>query len=338
MQLAATGAVRMVLSGASKENLTLALANSTYKCLLTRKGSSEPANFEEFLAHCRRMQGQSSLLLGSHLVGSKPQARAITNSGYSTNSSHEIELERERGSSPHSIQTDGRAYELPSYTASQLISEFAERVLEILTPQQCESVRSNMALISASPETMLSDYAILLEGTANDIVHEQALTSIRHQRKQVAKEFADSVLAWKKDPTDGMSSNDKVDLWKRLLEETGNEGHNQADREDNATSGPVDGNATNDITDVPDPQDAPSLPSQIPEARKFLLDGAEFTWLLNSLQRSIDTMQTGSSYNAVRTRIVETLHTQGVGGGLELDLQWKPYEFLAEYTMGPQFN
>ena len=106
-------------------------------------------------------------------------------------------IDEDGASDAGSIRTDGRTYDLPQETKRSLAGEFAERIMENIEPNFFKKLfdisDSNRVL-----EDLVRDYAILLgAGIRNNVIQEQAVTFIRHQRRVIASDINAAAAAWR---------------------------------------------------------------------------------------------------------------------------------------------
>lgn len=213
-----------------------------------------------------------------------------------------------------SIHTDGREHSLDPDTKLSLAEAFAGHIVENLTPQQLNDLFDQPDAIASIAE-LIGDFSVLLGvSIADDDARLRAVTFVRHQRTEIAKELASAAKAWRPSTKDQVSMEEKF----QMLHFDDTEPTQYDDPNLGQDSG-VSHEDRNQLDNLPAGNDTPEL-RDVVLGRNFVLGSEELPWMIDCIRRHESLLHTGRIFSSVRSGIARTIESRSEH--IEFSLDW----------------
>lgn len=262
---------------------------------------------------------------GFSSVGDNPTQALSSATGLETHDLPEREygsIERDCSDDDHaadtmSIHTDGREHNLDPDTKLSLAEAFAGHIVENLTPQQLNDLFDQRDAIE-SIAGLIGDFSVLLGvSIADDDARSSAVTFVRHQRTEIAKELASVAKAWRPSTEGQVSIEEKL----KML----HFGDTEPMQYDDPNLG-QDSAGPHQDEDQLDQLDIPYTGNDTPELRdvvlgkKFVLGSEELPWMIDRIRRHDSLLHTGKIFSSVRSGITRAIESNSEH--VEFSLGW----------------
>jgi hypothetical protein len=225
-----------------------------------------------------------------------------------------------------SIHTDGREHNLDLNTKLSLTEAFASHIVENLTPQQLNDLFDQPDAIAPIAE-LIGDFSVLLGASiADDDARSRAVTFVRHQRAEIAKELASAAKAWRPSTTDQVSTEEKLKMLH--FGDTEPAQYDDPNLEQDRPGSHQDG----DQLDSLDAHDETPELRDVVLGRNFVLGSEELPWMIDCIRRYESFFHTGKIFSSVRSGIARTIesHSEHV----EFSLDWNIVKMLDQQYAG----
>lgn len=269
---------------------------------------------------------QGGFVLSS--VGDAPPRALSSATGLETHGIPDREssnIERDCSDGEHvsdtmSIHTDGREHNLDPDTKLSLAEAFAGHIVENMTPQQLSNLFDQQDVIASIAE-LIGDFSVLLGvSVADDDARSRAVTFVRHQRTEIAKELASAAKAWRPSTKDQVSMEEKLKMLHfDDTEPTQYDDPNLAQdsaryhQDDDQLDRFFAGNESPELRDVV-------------LGRNFVLESEELPWMIERIRRYESLLHTGKMFSTVRSGIARSIESHSEH--FEFSLDWDIIETL----------